>query len=201
MKQFLKIATLVAITAFMTQSVSGYDPSKHQRDSGGKRGDGKGQHHGYGRPKGPPADIPAHIKERTSPDGKGINLNNSQVGVKGIAIMAEIPELKNVVSMALKSNKLGDEGVKIMTQSDTFRHLEFLSLWDNGISAAGAAMLARGANFNNLKELNLFKNHLGDEGVMLLVDSTNIVHLTSLDLGSNKISDEGAIAIASSPYL
>jgi hypothetical protein len=186
MKYFLKIAVLMIIVVFAAQSVSGYDPSKHQR--GVKQG-GKGTHHGYGRPKGPPADIPAHIRERTSPDGKGINLNNSLIGIKGMAIMAETPELKNVVSMALKGNKLGDEGLGIITQSKTFRHLEFLSLWDNSISVAGAKMLARGVNFNNLKELNLFKNHLSDEGVIQLVDSANVAHITSLDLGDNKISN------------
>ena len=153
MKQFLKIAIPIGIAIFLTQSAFGYDPSKHQKDKGSKSGEGRG-HHGYGRPKGPPADIPAHIKKRMSPDGRGINLHNSQIGVKGIAIMAKTPELENVVSMALKGNKLGDDGVRIITQSSTFRHLEFLSLWDNGISSTGIKMLARGANFNNLKELN-----------------------------------------------
>ena len=89
MKCFLKISILMIITALMAQSASGYDPSKHQKNSGVKQGGGKGKHHGYGRPKGPPADIPAHIKERTSPDGRGINLNNSQVGVEGITIISE----------------------------------------------------------------------------------------------------------------
>jgi len=126
MKQFFTIITLIVTTMFLAQSVSGYDSSKHQKDKGGKSG-GKG-HHSYGRHKGPPADIPAHIKERTSTDGKGINLNNSQIGVKGMAVMAKTPELKNVVSMALKGNKLGDEGVRIMTQSSNFKNLEFLSL-------------------------------------------------------------------------
>ena len=138
MKHLLKIITLIVTTIFLAQSVSGYDPSKHQKGKGGKSG-GKG-HHSYGRHKGPPADIPAHIKERTSPDGKGINLNNSQIGVKGMAIMAKTPELKNVVSMALKGNKLGDEGVRIVTQSSNFKNLEFLSLWDNGISSSGVKM-------------------------------------------------------------
>ena len=105
-----------------------------EKNKNGKSG-GKG-HHSYGRHKGPPADIPAHIKERTSPDGKGLNLNNSQIGVKGMSIMAKTPELKNVVSMALKGNKLGDEGVRIMTQSSNFKNLEFLSLWDNEISSS-----------------------------------------------------------------
>ena len=144
MKRFLRVAIPMVMIVFLTQPVSGYDPSKHQKSGGGKHGGGKGHHHGYGRPKGPPADIPAHIKERTSPDGTGINLNNSQIGVKGMAIMAETPELKNVAIMSLKGNKLGDEGVRIITQSSTFKNLEFLSLWDNGISPAGAQMLARG---------------------------------------------------------
>ena len=130
MKQFLKILIPIAVIIFFTQSAfgygpKGYEPSKHQKNHEGKSGGGKG-HHGYGRPKGPPADIPTHIKERMSPDGKGINLNGSQIGVKGISIMAETPALKNVTSMALKGNKLGDEGVRIITQSSTFKHLEFL---------------------------------------------------------------------------
>ncbi|NIQ02084.1 MAG: hypothetical protein GWM98_18130, partial [Nitrospinaceae bacterium] len=94
-----------------------------------------GGHHGYGRPKGPPADIPAHIKARTSPDGTGINLNNSQVGIPGMKIMAGAPELQHVVSLALKGNHLGDEGVKILAESDTFKHTEFLSLWDNEVTS------------------------------------------------------------------
>jgi hypothetical protein len=120
MRQFLKILIPIAVTIFFTQPTfgygpKGYEPSKHQKNHDGKSRGGKGRH-GYGRPKGPPADIPAHIKERMSPDGKGINLNGSQIGVTGISIMAETPALKNVVSMTLKSNKLGDEGVRIITQ-------------------------------------------------------------------------------------
>ena len=133
MKHFLKFLILIVMTITFTLPVYGYQPKGSESTKGAKKQGGKG-HHGYGRPKGPPADIPAHIKERISSDGKGINLNGSQIGVKGIAIVAQTPELKNVTSMALKSNKLGDEGVRIITQSSTFKGLEFLSLWDNGIS-------------------------------------------------------------------
>ncbi len=150
MKHFLKFLILIVMTIFFTLPVSGYQSKEHEPSKDAKKQGRKG-HHGYGRPKGPPADIPAHIKERTSPDGKGINLNGSQIGVKGIAVMAETPALKNVVSMALKGNNLGDEGVRVITQSNTFKNLEFLSLWDNGISPEGIKMLARGANFNKLK--------------------------------------------------
>ena len=87
MRQFLKILIPIAVTIFFTQPTfgygpKGYEPSKHQKNHDGKSRGGKGRH-GYGRPKGPPADIPAHIKERMSPDGKGINLNGSQIGVTG----------------------------------------------------------------------------------------------------------------------
>ena len=201
MRRSLQLAMLVTLTVFLAQSVSGYDPSQHQKSTEGKSkhgGGGKG-HHGYGRPKGPPADIPTHIKERTSPDGRKINLNNSLVGIKGMAIMAESPELKNIVSMALKGNKLGDEGVRILTQSSTFKHLEYLSLWDNGVSARGAQMLARGANFSKLKELNLMKNQLGSDGAVLLADSFNAVNLTSLDLSSNQIGNR--VPSPSPPHL
>ena len=50
MKHLLKIITLIVTTIFLAQSVSGYDPSKHQKGKGGKSG-GKG-HHSYGRHKG-----------------------------------------------------------------------------------------------------------------------------------------------------
>ena len=109
---------------FLAQSGQANDPSKHI----GKGGKKAGGHHGYSRHKGPPKDIPAHIKERTSPDGKEINLNKSQIGVKGMAILAKSPELANVVSLALQGNKLGDEGAKILTDSETFKHVELLNL-------------------------------------------------------------------------
>ena len=58
---------VIVLFLFLAQTVSAYDPEGHK---------GAGGHHGYGRPKGPPSDIPAHIKERTSADGTGVNLNN-----------------------------------------------------------------------------------------------------------------------------
>ncbi|HIE80485.1 MAG TPA: hypothetical protein EYQ03_07625, partial [Nitrospinaceae bacterium] len=87
-----------------------------------KHGGGKaGKHggHSYGHRRGPPTDIPAHIKERLDPDGTKVNLNRSLIGVKGIKILAEMPELKNVKSLALQGNKLGDEGVRILAESET----------------------------------------------------------------------------------
>ncbi len=64
--------------------------------SGNKHGGAGGKHggHGYGRPTGPPADIPAHIKERLDPDGTKVNLNRSLIGVKGMQVLADMPELK-----------------------------------------------------------------------------------------------------------
>ena len=56
--------------------------------SGGHGGKGKhGGHHGYGRRKGPPKDIPAHIRERMDKDGKKINLNGSLSGFKKVKIL------------------------------------------------------------------------------------------------------------------
>ena len=94
---------------------------KHDGHPGeAKKGHG-GKHsgHGYGRPKGPPADIPAHIKERMESDGTKVNLNRSLIGVAGMQILADMPELKNVKSLALQGNKLGDEGVRILAESAT----------------------------------------------------------------------------------
>ena len=46
------------------------DAGKHGGYSGKHAGKGKkGGHHGYSRRKGPPADIPSHIRERLDPDG------------------------------------------------------------------------------------------------------------------------------------
>ena len=84
---------ILALSLFLAPSASAYD-------------------HGHGQPKGPPADIPAHIKERTSPDGAGVNLNGSQVGVPGMMFMSNDPQLDHVISMALKGNLLGDEGAR-----------------------------------------------------------------------------------------
>ena len=138
MQNLLKWVLPVIAIFFIAQSSWGYDPSKHA-GKGGKKGGG---HHGYSRHKGPPADIPAHIKERTSPDGKGINLNKSQIGVKGMTVLASSPELTNVVSLALQGNKLGDEGVAILAQSETFKHVELLNLWGNDLTVTGGKALA-----------------------------------------------------------
>jgi len=91
------------------------------------------------------------------------------VGIEGMTFMANAPEYKNLVSLALKRNRLGDSGVKVLSQSDTFKHVELLSLWENGITAVGAEMVANSANFRNLKDLNLASNHIGDEGVQILI--------------------------------
>ena len=87
---------------------------KHGGYSGGHGAKGKHGGHGYGRRKGPPKDISAHIRERLDADGSKINLNGSQIGVKGMKILASTPELKNVVSLALQKNNLGDEGGRIL---------------------------------------------------------------------------------------
>ena len=57
---------------------------KHGGHPGSEKKGYSGKHsgHGYGRPKGPPTDIPAHIKERMDSDGTKVNLNRSLIGVK-----------------------------------------------------------------------------------------------------------------------
>ena len=85
----------------MDQSSEKHGGVKHGK--GGKHGG-----HGYGRRMGPPTDIPAHIKERLDPDGTKVNLNRSLIGVKGIKVLAEMPELKNVKSLALQGRRGAD---------------------------------------------------------------------------------------------
>ena len=94
---------------------------------GGKKGGGG---HHYYRQSGPPKDIPAHIRSRTSEDGQGLNLNNSQVGLKGAEFLATAPDFSEVRSLALKTNKIGDAGLKLLCDSENFRKVEKLSLWD-----------------------------------------------------------------------
>jgi len=203
MRIAIKIFLSALLTIMLTLPALAYGgDSKSPHGDLHKDGSKKpGGHHGYGRPKGPPADIPAHIKSRTNKDGTGVNLNNSLVGIEGVTFMASAPEYKNVVSLALKRNRLGDDGVKVLSQSDTFKHVELLSLWENGVTAGGAEMVASSANFRNLKDLNLASNHIGDDGVQSLANSANLKNVTSLDLSANQITDKGAAALANSPHL
>ena len=133
---------------------------KHGGYSGGHGGKGKHGGHGYGRRKGPPKDIPAHIIERMDKDGTKINLNGSQIGVKGMKILASTPDLKNIVSLALQTNNLGDVCVRSFCESDTFQHVEKLSLWGNDVSEKGAKMIAESTNMKNLTELMLSLIHI-----------------------------------------
>ena len=64
-------------------------------------------------------ELPQLIKSRTSAGGSGVNLNNSNIGLKGIQLMADSPDLKNVRTLALKTNQLGDAGMKILAESET----------------------------------------------------------------------------------
>ena len=148
---------------FLAQSSWGYDPSKHAGKEG-EKGGGKG-HHGYGRPKGPPADIPAHIKERTSPDGKGINLNNSQIGVEGMSILANSKDHANVVSLALQGNKLGDEGARILAASETFKHVELLNFVNHSRTKEGHKEAEN--------KLHIFRKNL--------TSKDRLVHLTKIN--------------------
>ena len=117
MLKITKVLVLGFILMLWMATAAAYDLSKHAD----KKGKGKHGGHHYFMRKGPPEDIPAHIKERLGTnwkDGTAINLNGSQVGIPGMKFMAEYPPLKNVVSMALKTNNLTDEGVKILASSD-----------------------------------------------------------------------------------
>ena len=80
-------------------------------------------------------DIPKLIESGTSEDGQSVSLQNKRIGVKGIRILANTENVKNVRVLALKTNKLGDEGVAILAESPTFQHVEKLFLWDNQITA------------------------------------------------------------------
>lgn len=146
------------------------------------------------------ADLPKYIAEHINEDGTGVNLNNSGVGVKGIRILADMPKVKNVATLALKSNKLGDEGLKILAESPNFRNVEKLSLWDNGITLTGIQYLIKSNNFKKLTELNLMKNELGDEGVNLLLEKVNLEALTYLDLSSNGLTDKSARPLADAEF-
>ena len=105
MQLIFKVSLAIFLAFALSGPAQAYDMSKHKGKKGGKHG------HGYGRPKGPPADIPEHIKSRTNEDGTAINLNNSQVGVKGITFMSNAENLKNLSSLAMKTNVLKDEGL------------------------------------------------------------------------------------------
>ena len=128
-------------------------------------------------------DLPKIIAKGTSEDGLSVSLQNKRIGLKGIRLLAETEQVKNVQSLALKTNKLEDEGVAILASSPTFQHVEKLFLWDNKVTADGIKSLVGSAHFNHLKELNLMKNQLRDEGVILLVQSEKMAQVTLLDLG------------------
>ena len=116
MKVTTKAFFVLGFMVLMALPANAYDSkNNHGKDEKHKSGHHGSGHHGYGI-SGPPADIPSHIKSRIivggdwSTSGTAINLNNSQVGIKGVSFMAKDPELKGVTALALKSNQLGDEG-------------------------------------------------------------------------------------------
>ncbi len=69
-------------------------------------------------------DLPKLIAKGTSEDGLSVSLQNKNIGVKGVRLLAATENVKNVRSLALKSNKLGDDGVKILAESPTFQNVE-----------------------------------------------------------------------------
>ena len=56
-------------------------------------------------------DLPKLIAAGTSEDGLSVSLQNKNIGVKGARVLADTEAVKNVRSLALKTNRLGDEGV------------------------------------------------------------------------------------------
>ncbi len=107
-------------------------------------------------------DLPKLIASKTSEDGTSINLNNKSIGVKGVRVLADAPNTKNVRSLALKANKLGDEGVAILAESPAFQNVDKLFLWGNGVTVRGIQSLIGSAHFNHLVELNLMIIRFGD---------------------------------------
>jgi len=107
----------------------------------------------------------------------------------------------------LQNNNIGDRGVELLLASGSLPNVMFLNLGTNNISEKGALCLSnvlKDCDTNQLIGLNLNHNNLGDEGAGFIADVLkSSITLTNLKLQNNSITCIGAAhlsrALCSSP--
>lgn len=132
--------------------------------------------------------ITDNSEDAQSPISK-IHFRESQIGFRGVELMANTPTLRNIRNLSLSANYITFEGVKLITEHENFSRLQFLDLSLNALNHRSAQLIAESKNFTGLESLNLYMNKLRNDGVQFLASSETLTTLCDLNVGFNGINN------------
>lgn len=127
----------------------------------------------------------------------------NRFGSDGLAALAASNLTGRLTVLELQNTDIGDRGIAAMTESALLERVvgPGLNLSMNPISDAGAKSLAECAHLSPFTELILRDCHIGSAGAKALAESPHVANLTYLDLWKNRVGNPGAKALAVSPHL
>lgn len=127
----------------------------------------------------------------------------NRFGCDSLVALAGSPLAGRLTVLELQNTGVGDRGVAALAESALLERVvgPGLNLSMNPIADAGAAALATCPYLEPFTELILRDCRIGDAGAAALAESPNVANLTYLDLWKNRVGDGGAAALADSPHL
>lgn len=151
-----------------------------------------------------------------------LDITGSQVGDKGVGLVAASKKTGALRALWLDDTGAGDAGAAALATSSTLKprelyyayneltavgvqillgggllsNAEILRLTYNAIGDAGARHIARSASLGKLQHLALAGCGLTDAGAKALFGSKTLVSLQELDLGGNKLTSAALGALA-----
>jgi Ran GTPase-activating protein (RanGAP) involved in mRNA processing and transport len=133
-----------------------------------------------------------------------LNLNDHQIGDRGLREFALSEDLKGLRHLELQRNDIGgigDAGLEALALSQSLTNLRYLDLSGNEIGVGGGRALAMWHGLEKCRFLGLQGCSIGDTGVRALAESLHIAGVREMNLGRNRIGDRGGQALLESPYL
>lgn len=131
----------------------------------------------------------------------GLAVNDTPIGLVGLAALLESPSLSRLTHLHLGSTGVGTEGVQLLSRSVKCSHLVALDLRGNSLDPQAVRALDRSPHLGALRRLGLWYNRLGDEGLAEFVRMPLFARLSHLSLGNNRFTARGLRALADAPAL
>ncbi len=117
--------------------------------------------------------------------GNQLMLSGKGLTPEEARILWRSPRMQEVSWLDLDDNNLGDKGVAELAECTFLKNVQYLNLNRNNLSDAGLKFLADAKHLGKLKRLHLKGNAIAGEGAIALFNSATLVNLSTFQVSDD----------------
>jgi hypothetical protein len=114
--------------------------------------------------------------------GNQLMLSGKGLTPEEARLLWESPRMKEVSWLDLDDNQLGDKGVQGLVNCPLLKNIQYLNLNKNSVSDQGLEILAKAKFLGKLKRLHLKNNPIAGQGVVALFNSQTLESLSTFQV-------------------